>query len=268
MLARGFFPPAPPFLSPCSAVGCTKQRHRHEHQQPFDMGSGLGRRHGFRGWTNVFACAAFKGYLPGMELAVQMCPAAHDRLLERGWHYGSMSGSMACIEYLEEAGCAWSGLDLSNAILSGNTHVVKCCLDHVRDKVSRPLWDIVMRDALFCQAPQLMRLLYESGFQQRESSLTGFYHPAVLAIVAGTLVGAHVAVKHSGVPAAECTVTQHAALHGEDMLRYAHRFCGRFHEGTAEAAALSGHVGALRYAHEGGAMWDRATLLAAWRATA
>lgn len=108
-----------------------------------------------------------------------------------------------------------------------------------------------------------MLLLYESGFPREKSRLRGARHPALLAIAAGTLKGAQIAIMHSGAPAAECVNTAEAVAGGESFVRYAQGLSEKFHEATAEAAALYGQLGALRYAHERGAVWDHATLLAA-----
>lgn len=157
----------------------------------------------------------------------------------------------------------WSSYDLESAVSVGDVVLVKHCLERVCHSLCMGQWDDCMEMAISRRRPDLMRLLFENGFQDGEMWLIGVDHPVGLSIMAGTLEGAHVAVKYCGVPAAECMETLVAALGGEDLLRYTRRLCGSLHDGKAEAAAFPGGVKALQYAHESGALRDRATFLAA-----
>lgn len=75
--------------------------------------------------------------------------------------------------------------------------------------------------------------------------------------------GAEIAFQYSGVPPLTGLDTASAAARGEAMLRYVHGLGGALNKWTVRVAARWGQVGALRYAVQNGAPWDRSTLVAA-----
>lgn len=223
---------------------------------------------GFKKWRRVPMCAALKGHAHCLDFAITTFHRMHgacEDVGHRALRYALKSGSMDCVELLASHGYKLPSGHATAAAAAGNWLAIIYCLLHLREDIPLWKWDDAMVNAIFNLDTEVMLVLYNHGNRawRDGTRLTGPAHPACLAISAGTLEGARIAVKYSGAPPAECVDTARAALRGQALLEYAHELVGGLLEGTAEATALSGDVGALRYAHEHGAQWDGATLLAA-----
>eukprot|EP00884_Botryococcus_braunii_P005287 jgi/Botrbrau1/1475/Bobra.178_3s0031.1 len=220
---------------------------------------------GERGYLNCLQTLQRAGCLDVVEAAdgaargaqldcLQYLLDLHPRLLDN-WHLltSALLGRelktevlVACLEFLLLRGCPWSARGLQMA-------------------VSAMRWDDAMRQSVISGSPACMQLLYDAGYEQRRSR-KAWDHPAVYIVkygVFGSRCTAQacwlLAISGSGVPEAWLLDTASVAWVGEDMLRNVRELGAPFSIRTANTAAATGNVGALRYALEHGAPWDATT---------
>jgi hypothetical protein len=161
-------------------------------------------------------------------------------------------GRLACLDFLNQAGCEWSGKESELAAGSSHPEALLYCLQH---KAPRS-WRAAMENAISSGSPECMQLLHDHGYYVEESVLN---HPARMAVKYGSLPCLRLALQMCGRPEPWMLNATQAAYHGEEMLRYVAEHGAVMSSATTATAARRGQLGALRYALESGAPWDRRT---------
>eukprot|EP00884_Botryococcus_braunii_P022367 jgi/Botrbrau1/8814/Bobra.0335s0004.1 len=168
-----------------------------------------------------------------------------------------------CMEFLEEAGCQWSGdaEELSWAASSGWVELLQYCFERVR---VCPL-DKAMKRASWDSHLDCMQKLYDYGYEQQRSRDPNS-HPAEEVISWAHADGSQdqleclrLAVRQSGKPNPQELSTYKALLCGDEVLRYVCELGAVFDERTTNFAAAGGRVEALQYALANGAPWGTKT---------
>eukprot|EP00884_Botryococcus_braunii_P008602 jgi/Botrbrau1/17743/Bobra.0127s0008.1 len=176
--------------------------------------------------------------------------------------FAAQSGSLACLEFLEGAGCRWEGHKQPVlAAGSRSSEALRYCLQRSHEQLQERDWDDAMLQAVCSGSPDCMQALYDYGYQLRAAERYGY--PARLAIRVNSLPCLHLALKLSGSPQLQSQDVQAAAKGGEEMLKFVHGLGGTLNSEVAECAASAGQVGALRYALEQGAPLSMGTFGAA-----
>eukprot|EP00884_Botryococcus_braunii_P021882 jgi/Botrbrau1/8378/Bobra.0237s0001.1 len=187
---------------------------------------------------------------------------------------GPPEAIMDCMDFLQGAGCQWSGdgEELLCAVSSG-VEVLQYCLERVR---VCPLGRAMQR-ASFQGRLDCMQVLYDKGYEQCEDS---WFHPAAR-VIAGSFLGncqtrlecLRLAVRRSGKPNPQVygTCVQippafadswRAVNGGEEFLRHVCEL-GAVSERTTNYIASMGRVGVLQYVLAKGAPWSTETFEAA-----
>eukprot|EP00884_Botryococcus_braunii_P011704 jgi/Botrbrau1/20534/Bobra.145_2s0083.1 len=204
------------------------------------------------GYTDVVAAAASAaraGQLQILQNLVDQNPGLlrHNNLFS----IAARGGSLACLEFLEQAGCMWEGDEAVAAASSESLEALRYCLQRSREQLREWHWNDAMSGAISFRRPDCMQALYDYGYQCPAAESND--HPARLAIMYNSLACLRLAVKLSGPP--KLLHSQdggRAATEGEEMLQLVHRLGVTLDSDVTECAARAGQAGALRYALQHG----------------
>eukprot|EP00884_Botryococcus_braunii_P021783 jgi/Botrbrau1/8289/Bobra.0251s0018.2 len=212
-------------------------------------------------WLDAAMNAAHSGHLECLRNIIQLHPdLLHDDLL----HHAAVGGSLACLDFLNQAGCIWEGYEAVSAAGSGRAEALRFCLQRSLDHLESLDWDVAMEEAIAAGSPDCMQALYEYGYQCPPAD--DDRHPARLAIEHISLACLQLAIQISGPPQLGSLDFARAARGGLEMLQLVHELGGTLDSGTAWCAAGAGQAGALRYALRHGAPLDDDTLGTAMKA--
>jgi hypothetical protein len=195
--------------------------------------------------------AAKKGHLECLKYILEVEP----KLLQgrRLIQAAAEGGSLPCITFLIDVGYQWGGDMTESAARSANPAALRYCLEHAQPAS----WPSAMTNAVSAHSPECMRVLYDHGYHAQAWS--PHLHPAVLAVKHRSMPCLRLALQMSGPPDPRLIDTADAASHSEEMLRCVVELGAALGPCTPSFAARKGNRGALRYALEAGAPWDRQT---------
>eukprot|EP00884_Botryococcus_braunii_P006170 jgi/Botrbrau1/15554/Bobra.0273s0006.1 len=193
--------------------------------------------------------AAWSGQLQILQNLVEQDP----QLLQDSYFFdaAAQGGSLACLEFLEHAGCPWHENEVISAAESGSLEALHYCVQRSRDNLQSCDLGYVMMNAICARSPECMQAVYDYGYQWSPAESTR--HPASIAIWENSLACLQLAVKLSGPPQITRGTVLRAAEIGEEMLRLVHELGGTLDSEAAEWAAEAGQAGALQYALQHGA---------------
>eukprot|EP00884_Botryococcus_braunii_P003816 jgi/Botrbrau1/13435/Bobra.0082s0039.1 len=208
------------------------------------------KRAGCKKWSRAAEGAALSGQLQIVQNLFDL-----DRsLLQRPdlFNAAAQGGSLACLDFLERAGCAWDRCAATcSAASSGSSEALRYCLQRSGEQLGEGDWDYAMDVAVRAGSLDCMQALYDYGYQFRGP--VSYRHPAYHAIRHKRLACAHLAVQLSGPPQIGERLVRWAALGGKELLQLVHGLGGTVDSGIAQMAAFAGQAGALRYALQHGA---------------
>eukprot|EP00884_Botryococcus_braunii_P021786 jgi/Botrbrau1/8291/Bobra.0251s0019.1 len=216
------------------------------------------QRAGCTRWRDAAGNAARSGHLECLRNLVQLHPYLLQYISLRD---AAQGGSLACLDFLEQAGCKWEGDEAVSAAGSGSAEALRFCLQRSLDHLESLDWDEAMVEAIIVRSPDCMQVLYEYGYQCPPAD--DDRHPARLAIEHKSLACLQLAIQLSGPPQLGSSDVGSAAEGGVAMLQLVHELGGTLDRETAWWAAYGGQAGALRYALRHGAPLDDDTLGAA-----
>eukprot|EP00884_Botryococcus_braunii_P007213 jgi/Botrbrau1/16493/Bobra.0142s0087.1 len=219
-------------------------------------------RAGCTRWRNAAESAARTGQFQCLRNLVQLHP---DLLQGSLLNDAALGGCLACLEFLEQAGCKWEGWEPFSAACSGSAEALRFCLQRLGDHgwyLESCDWARAMRCAVAAGSTDCMQALYDYGYQCPAAE--SMWHPGRLAIERESLACLKLAIQLSGPPLASLDV-RCAARVGVEMLQLVHELGGNLEREAAEMAADAGQADALRYAFRHGAVLDDDTLEAAMR---
>eukprot|EP00884_Botryococcus_braunii_P011703 jgi/Botrbrau1/20533/Bobra.145_2s0082.1 len=203
------------------------------------------------GHTDVVAAAegaARAGQLQILQNLVDLDPGLlqHKNI----FNFAARSGSLACLEFLEQAGCMWEGDEAVAAASSKSLEALRYCLRRSREQLQGRDWNDAMSGAIFSRSPDCMQALYDYGYLCPAAESDD--HPARLAIMYNSWACLRLAVKLSGPPKLS-QVARSAGMEGEVILQFVHGLGATLDSEVTECAASAGQAGALRYALQHGA---------------
>eukprot|EP00884_Botryococcus_braunii_P013827 jgi/Botrbrau1/22445/Bobra.0091s0047.1 len=176
------------------------------------------------------------------------------------WRKANAGASVACMEFLQRAGCQWraDGRELLSAL--GRPQVLRYCLEHMEPIPWGTIWE-TCRCSVEC-----LQHLYDAGYEQHRRQDPRF-HPALKAVgwadrpplQSDILPRLQLAVRCSGAPDARLFDMVGMVRAGVDVLRYVLELGAPFSVQATNAAAGDGLLAVLQYMLENGAPWDAST---------
>eukprot|EP00884_Botryococcus_braunii_P013828 jgi/Botrbrau1/22446/Bobra.0091s0048.1 len=172
--------------------------------------------------------------------------------------------SVACLEFLQRAGCQWSdGFYAELMLISAleRPQVLRYCLENMENFP----WNIVTWQCSRCSL-ECLQLLYDAGYEQHRLQAPEA-HPGFAALrrartgpaALDCLPVLQLAVRWSGAPDAGLFDMVDVVRAGVDVLRYVRELGAPFSIDATNVAALDGLQAELQYMLENGAPWDAST---------